>query len=61
MNEEEIAVLHKNYFDNLLATIKLIKETGAYLVVAGPELLGEGPIFLRTRWRKKLPNTSILT
>ena len=55
MNKEELAALHKNYYDNLLATIKLIKDTGAFLVVAGPELLGEGPIFLRTSWLKKKP------
>ena len=45
--------MHKNYYDNLVSTVKLIKETGAYLVFAGPELLGEGPIILPPRFRPK--------
>ncbi len=53
MSTEDVAILHKNYYDNLVKTVKLIKETGAYLVVAGPELLGEGPIILPPRFRPK--------
>ena len=45
--------MHKNYYDNLVSTVKLIKETGAYLVFAGPELLGEGPIILPPRFIPK--------
>jgi hypothetical protein len=33
----------------------LVKNTGAHLVIAGPELLGEGPRQLKSSWKAKTP------
>lgn len=44
--------LRKSYTSNLEYVIKAVLNTGAYIAVGGPEVLGEGPIKPRRFWGK---------
>jgi len=49
----QVAQLRANYSATLLATERLVLAATPRLAVAGPELLGEGPLFLPARFANK--------
>lgn len=49
----EVVALRANYTSNLVSTIKTVLTYGAKMAVAGPELLGEGPVGLPSRFANK--------
>ena len=53
MSPSQVAQLRANYSFHVQATCQLIVDSGAKLAVAGPELLGEGPIGLQPRFKSK--------
>ena len=53
MSKEAVQELRGNFSQNLFMTIKTILTSGAKLAVAGPEILGEGPIGLQSHFKNK--------
>jgi hypothetical protein len=53
LTPQQVAQLRANYSANLLATERLILAATPRLAVAGPELLGEGPLGLPGRFANK--------
>ena len=53
LSPAQVAALRANYSLHVLEAASLIAASGARLAVAGPELLGEGPIGLQPRFENK--------
>ena len=53
LTPQQVAALRANYSANLLATERLVLAATPRLAVAGPELLGEGPLGLPGRFANK--------
>jgi hypothetical protein len=53
LSPQEVAQLRANYSANLIATERMILAITPRLAVAGPELLGEGPLGLPARFANK--------
>ena len=53
MTPAQVAELRANYSLHVYQTIELVVDAGSLLAVAGPELLGEGPIGLQPRFQNK--------
>ena len=53
MTPAQVAQLRQNYTDNVMRVISLVVASKSKLAVAGPELLGEGPLFLPPRFANK--------
>ena len=53
MTPQQVAALRANYSLHVTQTAALIQASGARLAVAGPELLGEGPLGLQPRFQNK--------
>ena len=55
MTKSEIVELRANYVKTLNEVSKSVLDSGAFYAIAGPEILGEGSLFLPRRFWNKIP------